>query len=95
MYATEAAGIVLGTEENTIKNFGVFPNPVTGDNVTIRTSLQENLDVKIYNILGRNVLSTKLTPNNKTVNVSGLNTGIYLLKVVENGKTATKKLVIR
>ncbi|WP_086031439.1 T9SS type A sorting domain-containing protein [Tenacibaculum holothuriorum] len=95
IYATEAAGIVLGTEENTIKNFGVFPNPVTGDNVTIRTSLQENLDVKIYNILGRNVLSTKLTPNNKTVNVSGLNTGIYLLKVVENGKTATKKLVIR
>jgi hypothetical protein len=31
---------------------------------------------------------------NNTVNVSSLSTGIYVVKITEEGKTATRKLVI-
>lgn len=88
-------GSTASVNESEIKGFFVFPNPVNGDNFTITTALRENLNVKVYNILGREVLSTKLTSTNRNVNVANLSTGVYLLKVVENGKTATKKLVIR
>jgi hypothetical protein len=32
---------------------------------------------------------------NNAVNVSGLNAGVYMVKVTEEGKTATRKLVIQ
>ena len=52
---------------------------------------------------GSNMLLTKdietlvihLNLKGKELNVSKLNSGIYILKIQENGKTATRKLVIK
>ena len=49
--------------------------------------------VAIYDVLGKQVLNTVVT--NETVNVSGLTSGVYIVKVTEEGKTATRKLVVR
>ena len=49
----------------------------------------------IFNVLGKQVLNTRFSGSKSTIDVSTINAGIYILKVTEEGKTATKKLVIR
>lgn len=95
IYATEASGIALGTTKNEIEGFGVYPNPVTSDIFTLKTASTTTKNVSIFNILGKQVLVDKISGNNAQINVAALNTGIYILKVEENGKIATKKLVIK
>jgi hypothetical protein len=48
--------------------------------------------VAIFDILGKQVLNTKTS--NNAVNVANLKGGVYIVKISEEGKTDTKKLVI-
>lgn len=74
-----------------IAGLRVYPNPAnTVLNITSDSFATKN--VEIYNTLGAKVLATQVT--NTPVNVAGLTTGVYMVKVTEEGKTATRKLVI-
>jgi len=42
-------------------------------------------------MIGKEVINTTTTD---AVNVSGLNKGLYLVQITENGNTAVKKLII-
>jgi Secretion system C-terminal sorting domain/Lamin Tail Domain len=87
----KADNSVLSTNENAIAGLRVYPNPArTVLNITSDSFAAKN--VEIYNIVGAKVLATQVS--NDTVNVSGLTTGIYMVKITEEGKTATRKLVI-
>ncbi|WP_104808332.1 T9SS type A sorting domain-containing protein [Polaribacter filamentus] len=49
----------------------------------------------MFNVLGKKVLSSSFSGVKSTIDVSAISAGIYILKVTEAGKTASKKLVIR
>lgn len=83
------------TKDNTIDGFSAYPNPVNNKRFTITTSSISEKNVKIFNVLGRQVFATKFSSNNKLVDISSLSTGVYILKVQEGSKIATKKLVVR
>jgi Secretion system C-terminal sorting domain len=74
-----------------ISGLKVYPNPakdflyITSDNNTTK-------QVEVYDVLGKVVINTKTT--NTPVNVANLNRGVYVVKITEEGKTATRKLVI-
>ncbi|HHC79756.1 MAG TPA: T9SS type A sorting domain-containing protein, partial [Flavobacteriia bacterium] len=70
-----------------------YPNPVTNGILTINTFSNADKKIQIFDILGKQVISTNL--RGKELNVSKLNSGIYILKILEEGKTATRKLVIK
>lgn len=72
--------------------FTIYPNPVTGNTVNIATKTGDAIAVKVYNVLGKQVLNTTV---NSTLDISGLNSGMYILQLSQNGNTATKKLVIK
>lgn len=76
-----------------IVNFSVFPNPVNEGKIWINTQNNAQKQVKIFDILGKQVLSSNLT--GRELNVSKLTSGLYILKVEEEGKTASRKLVIK
>lgn len=82
----------LGVKENNIEGLKVYPNPVKNGNLYITSTSNENKSVVIFDVLGKQVLNANV--NNDVVNVSNLNAGIYIVKITEAGKTATKKLVI-
>lgn len=82
----------LGTSKNSIEGLKVYPNPVTNGMLYIDTNADASKDVVIYDVLGKQVVNT--TTQN-AVNVSKLNAGVYIVKVTEEGKTATRKLVIK
>tara|TARA_B110000091_G_scaffold94469_1_gene103074 strand:- start:338 stop:2068 length:1731 start_codon:yes stop_codon:yes gene_type:complete len=84
----------LSVVQNEIEGFTVYPNPVNGDEFSITSLSNSERNVQIYDILGKQVYAKNVLANER-VNVTNLNTGIYILKVLEEGKTATRKLVIQ
>ena len=86
-------GQVLPVLKQEITGFSMYPNPVTNGEFTIRTLNNSNKNVQIFDLLGKLVYSKVITASER-VQVSNLNEGIYILKVEEEGKTATRKLVI-
>lgn len=83
----------LSTDAFNQANVKVYPNPVRDGKIFIQTPSAEVKDVKIYNVLGRRVLATKVNAGEE-INVSNLSTGMYMLSITENQKTLTKKIVI-
>jgi len=61
--------------------------------VTINSTLTEAKNVELFDVMGRTVLKTQL--NSDILDVKSLNAGLYLLKVSIDGRTATKKLIIK
>ena len=82
----------LGDNENTIAGLKVYPNPVTNGKLFITTDSNVEKTVAIYDVLGKQVVNTTAT---ESVNVSNLKGGVYIVKITEEGKTATRKLVIK
>ncbi|HEU4496886.1 MAG TPA: T9SS type A sorting domain-containing protein [Flavobacterium sp.] len=78
--------------ENQIAGLRVYPNPITKGTLFIATDANSEKTVAIYDVLGKQVLNTVAA---ESVNVSGLKGGVYIVKITEDGKTATRKLVIR
>jgi len=76
-----------------IKDFKMFPNPVVNGKLYIYTFRNTTKKIQIYNILGKQIIATNL--RGVELNVSNLDAGIYILKAFENGKTSTRKLVIK
>lgn len=83
----------LGTASfNNISGLNVYPNPAN-DFLHITTAINGMKNIAIYDVVGKEVLNT--TTANEVINVASLNTGVYLVKITEEGKTATRKLVIK
>ena len=84
--------------------FGIYPNPVRSDkkiNIVFdvnKVNKNEN-KIEIYNLSGQKVLATSITNSlgfyNKEINLSSLNSGIYMLKFTSGNYQKTKKIVIQ
>ena len=73
------------------EEIGLFPNP-TSTFITITTPQGQLIEeVIIYNHLGQKVLTEK--PVNNTIDISGMQPGIYLLKVVTKTERYMTKLI--
>ncbi|WP_055434770.1 T9SS type A sorting domain-containing protein [Lacinutrix algicola] len=86
-------GSTLSIVDFTTTNFSVYPNPTNTGFVNITTTANEAINVTVFSILGKQVLTE--TINNNTLNVSTLNAGVYIMTLNQNGATTTKKLVIK
>jgi hypothetical protein len=84
---------ILAVKQNSISGLKVYPNPVTNGNLFITTDSNTAKQVVVYDILGKQVINATVT--NQPLNVSNLNAGVYMVKITESGKTATRKLVIQ
>lgn len=94
--ASTYAGVTsanLKVAQNTITGLSVYPNPVVNGDLYVTSDSGLTKSVAIYDVLGKQVLKANVT--DQAINVSNLNGGVYIVKVTEDGKTATRKLVIR
>lgn len=76
-----------------IEGLSMYPNPLKGNTLYLTSSANAAMSVQIFDIVGKEVVNTNVV--NGAVNVSGLNAGVYIVKVTEEGKTASRKLVIQ
>ncbi len=84
---------ILKVNQNSISGLNIYPNPVTNGKLFINTTANAEKSITVYDILGKQVVN--VTTASSEVNVSSLNAGVYIVKVTEEGKTATRKLVIQ
>ena len=73
----------------------VYPNPTTGNEVTIESELDAATTVEMFDLAGRKVLSPTLLQNRTTINVAGYKTGMYILKFKSNQGEYSHKLMIK
>ncbi|MDT0557299.1 endonuclease [Ichthyenterobacterium sp. W332] len=81
----------LSIEENSLETVKLYPNPVTNNSFTVETT--QNLNLEIYDVLGKIVFSKTVGANTSTIDISNLNSGIYLIKLNSGGRSFTKKLI--
>ncbi len=84
-------GIGLGISDNTIAGFNYYPNPTNG--VLNLNSIENIENVSIYNMLGQLVIGDRINATATQVDISGLNTGTYLMKVTVNGQMETYRVL--
>ncbi|MBD3583477.1 T9SS type A sorting domain-containing protein [Flavobacterium selenitireducens] len=92
----------LDTEkfENNV-SFGVYPNPSSDKRINIiydGATANANNNVSIYSLTGAKVFDRKLDNNgfaNAELNLSNLNSGVYILKFQSGDYSTTKKIVLQ
>jgi hypothetical protein len=84
---------LLSVDDFNATSFSVYPNPTSTGFVNILGTTDNAITVSVYDILGKQVINETLT--NNRINVSALNTGIYIVKISQNDASVTKKLVIK
>ena len=86
--------LLLDVKKTEIDGFGLYPNPVSNGFITITTPNNLEKNVNIFDVLGKQVYA-KTIQNGEKVNVSKLNSGVYIIRIEEDAKIATRKLIIR
>ncbi|WP_430906140.1 T9SS type A sorting domain-containing protein [Maribacter sp. 2-571] len=76
-----------------IPGFKIYPNPVFDDVVYITTAKNEPKEIMIFDVFGDVALRDVI--KNKTLNISDLASGVYVLQVVEAQHSSTRKLVVK
>jgi hypothetical protein len=85
--------VTLQAQNNEIAGLKVYPNPVSNGVLHVESNLNTERTISLYDVLGKEVIKT--TTSNTTINIANLNSGIYVVKITEGEKTATKKLVVK
>lgn len=88
----------LSTNKSNLSTFSIYPNPATDRNITVAfNSTIEKGNIAVYSLAGAKVFETETANNTATtnLNLSGLSSGIYLLKIQSGSNVATKKLILK
>ena len=91
--ARSLTDLTLASQNFEISGLKVYPNPVANGTLFIETAANAEKTVAIFDVLGKQVFNTTTADN--AINVSGLNAGVYVVRITEEGKTASTKLVIK
>lgn len=83
---------VVGVNDVTRNQFSIYPNPASKGFVNISSKLSGAKKISIFDVLGKQVLKTTL--NGERLDISSLNSGIYILQIEQGKSSTTKKLVV-
>ena len=90
---TTIAGLLGVSQNNNIAGLKMYPNPVSNGTLFIETAANAEKKVTVFDVLGKQVLNTTTSEN--AINVASLHSGVYIVNITEEGKTASRKLVIK
>lgn len=90
--AQDTWGNILSTDNfNSHNLISMYPNPVKTNFVYF--SRTQDLDVIIYDVLGKQVKVENINPDKDFVDISTLHNGIYLVRLISEDGQVTKKLI--
>jgi len=74
------------------KELSLYPNPAS-EKLNILTDAEGDLDISIYNISGQMVYNGTLVEGTKSIDISYLKNGLYVVSIKVGGETFTNKLI--
>lgn len=86
--------ITLSTDAFQNIDVNIYPNPVSNGQITIDHQLNGDVELTLYTISGKKVMNQQIGENDK-LDVSGLNSGVYLLQLVNGSTKATEKIIVK
>lgn len=85
-------GVIETSNQNT--DAAIYPNPIK-DILNIELSyVSKNASISIINLLGRTLYSQNINSLKTSLDIGNYSKGIYLLKIINNDKITTKKLIL-
>jgi hypothetical protein len=89
---------LLGSEEFSLANFSIYPNPNTG-NFTVEFNSESGQDVNIlvHDMRGRQIFSSNYKNTgifSENVNLSNVEAGVYLVTVNDGARKEMKRIVV-
>ena len=88
----------LSVDEQELSSFAIYPNPNNGEfTVKFNSFSTKNVKVKVYDIRGRTILNNKYSNSgsfNQRINLSNVESGMYLINVSDGIKKATRKIIV-
>ena len=82
---------LVGVEDFGAINVSVYPNPIV-NNVNIQSD-EEITTIEIYNVIGQKVKTAAPTAANATIDMAGLESGMYFLNIATETGSKTVKLI--
>lgn len=86
-------GLVTDVQEQTDASLRIFPNPLTGDVLTIRTADNATAQVELLDAAGRVVLTTRTAGRETVIDLGGLRAGTYVLRINDGSRVHTGQVV--
>ena len=90
---------ILGTDGEGLATITMAPNPTTDQfTLNVNSESTEDIQVRIFNMLGQKKYETQLNSGSNTFSASslGLNSGVYMINIQSLGEeTKTHKLIIK
>jgi len=90
LYSPNDPSDTVGIVENT-NTLTVSPNPAS---TTLTIENAAGAQIYVYNIAGQEVMSVEAAEANETLNVSNLNAGLYIVRVVNGKEVSSAKVSI-
>jgi hypothetical protein len=91
--------VALGNSQFNLSNeVKLYPNPAQDSQFSVQVQNAAEASVTVYNALGQKVACTSTVQSGNTVLVKGqspMASGIYTVQVTADGKSTTKKLIIK
>ena len=82
-----------GLNSSVFNAFKIYPNPTYGNTVYFKVGAKTK--IKAYNVLGKLVQTAIIDGNNKSMDITTLDKGIYILRVQTANEFTTQKLIKR
>ncbi|MCH8534250.1 MAG: T9SS type A sorting domain-containing protein [Flavobacteriaceae bacterium] len=83
----------MSVDNPNFDGISIYPNPVQESLHIALPSHLNQVDVVIYNSLGKQVFQQKSYNGNQSLNLQNLNTGMYFLQVIDGNQILSKKIM--
>ncbi len=91
--AAENRWNLFSVNDNLLSQISIAPNPATEKVSIYNITINEPVTAIIYSVNGTKVTELEIN-DKKTIDISSLSNGLYLLKVSSGNATITKKLIV-
>lgn len=82
-------------EARGIEEYTIYPNPVSTGELTISKTTAVDVQYALIDILGKKVLKGVLTERENRIDISSIQTGMYIVEIFDGQKTSTQKVVVK
>ena len=88
--------ICTGVQEINKTSISVYPNPTNGVlNISIPSELTGLTSIEVYDAIGKLAVKETLSNDANTINLSKLENGMYVFKIINNNKTVKVGKVVK
>jgi photosystem II stability/assembly factor-like uncharacterized protein len=92
---TQTIGVNITSPVTENSGIQIFPNPVTAASVIKLTGNHPNARLSVYDMLGKELISRTISDNHFQIGKENFKSGVYLVKIITNGKQFAKKMIIQ